>query len=126
MRLANKITLARVPGRSAQSAQYEKSLLPDEGIQPSRAYIQNIILYLSYLSPPQPLTVERRRGRPASSIRVNALTCCEPFEQNTRIRVGMGVDAGARFIMWPFIVMAGSPTCKVTESTMTSLGEPYG
>ena len=28
----NKITLARVPSKSAQSAQYEESLLPDEGI----------------------------------------------------------------------------------------------
>jgi hypothetical protein len=40
---------------------------------------------LPYLSPLQPLTVERRRGRPAGSVRVDISTRREAsaFEQNT-------------------------------------------
>jgi hypothetical protein len=59
-------------------------------MRPSCAYIQNITSHLPYLSPPQPLTVERRHGRLASSVRVNTLTRREPFEQNTGYTRGRG------------------------------------
>jgi hypothetical protein len=59
-------------------------------MRPSRALIQNITSHLPYLSPPQPLTVERRHGRLASSVRVNTLTRREPFEQNTGYTRGRG------------------------------------
>jgi len=43
-----------------------------------RAPTQNITSHLPYPSPPQPLTVERRRGRPAGFIRVDTSTRREP------------------------------------------------
>ena len=48
----------------------------------SRAHITS---HLPYLFPPQPLTVESLRGRPAGSVCVNTSTHREPlaFEQNT-------------------------------------------
>ena len=61
------------------------------GLARSRAHTQNI-------TPPQPLTVERRRGRTAGSIRIDTSTYYEPsvFEQNDGyIRVGAGAVAVA-------------------------------
>ena len=56
--------------------------------RPSRAHTYNLAF-------PLPLTVERRRGRPTGSVRVDTSTRREPlaFEQNigyTTVRVGVG------------------------------------
>ena len=60
---------------------------------------QNITSHLPYLFPPQPLTVECLRGRPAGSVCVNTSTYREPsaFEQNTGYATrGLGRGRGCR------------------------------
>src|SRR6202041_299323 len=68
-------------------------LRPRPGPSPrrSRAHTQNI-------TPPQSLTVERRRGRTAGSIRIDTSTRCEPsvFEQNNLTGIYAWAQAQAR------------------------------
>ena len=62
-------------------------------MRPSRAHIQNITSHLHYLSPPQPLTVERLPGWLAS---IHQLVVSHPHLNRIPgvLRVGVGAGGG--------------------------------